>query len=68
MALAGELRRALVNEGLSKVESVLRRFRVAMVEWPDAPFDPFFNVNTPEDLARAEAILRGASSARGGAL
>lgn len=26
------------------------------VEWPTAPFDPFFNVNTPEDLAEAERI------------
>jgi molybdopterin-guanine dinucleotide biosynthesis protein A len=68
VALAGELRRALVNEGVRKVESVLQRFRVALVEWPDAPLDPFFNVNAPEDLARAEAILRGASSARGDAL
>ena len=57
-----------MEEGLRKVESVLQRFRVVSVEWPDAQFDPFFNVNTPEDLARAEAILRGASSARGDAL
>lgn len=28
------------------------------VEWPVAPFDPFFNVNTPEDLAAAETLLR----------
>ncbi len=68
VALAAKLRRALVNEGLSKVESVLQRFRVALAEWPDAPFDPFFNVNTPEDLARAETILRGASASRRGAL
>ncbi len=68
VALAGELRRALADEKLRKVESVLQRFRVALVEWPDAPFDPFFNVNAPEDLARAEAILRGASAARGGAI
>ncbi|MBF0664853.1 MAG: molybdenum cofactor guanylyltransferase [Brevundimonas sp.] len=27
------------------------------VDWPDQPVDPFFNVNTPEDLARAEALL-----------
>ena len=68
VALAGDLRRALVKEGVRKVESVLQRFRVALVEWPDAPFDPFFNVNRPEDLARAESILRGASAERGGAL
>ena len=68
VALQGELRRALVHDGLRKVESVLQRYRVAVVEWPDAPFDPFFNVNTPEDLARAEALLREASGAGGGAL
>jgi molybdopterin-guanine dinucleotide biosynthesis protein A len=35
-----------------------------MVEWPvDAEGDPFANVNTPEDLARAEA--RAARSAKG---
>ncbi len=27
------------------------------VEWPALPFDPFFNINTPDDLARAEAHL-----------
>jgi molybdopterin-guanine dinucleotide biosynthesis protein A len=27
------------------------------VEWPTAPFDPFFNVNSEADLRRAEAIL-----------
>ena len=68
VALAGELRRALVDDGLRKVESVLQRFRVAVVEWRDAPLDPFFNVNTPEDLARAEALLREASGAGCGAL
>ena len=68
VGLADELRRALGVEGLSKVESVLRRFRVAIVDWPAAPFDPFFNLNTPEDLARAEALLRDASDAGAGAL
>jgi molybdopterin-guanine dinucleotide biosynthesis protein A len=24
-----------------------------------APVDPFFNVNTPDDVARAEALLHG---------
>ncbi|MBB2157658.1 molybdenum cofactor guanylyltransferase, partial [Gluconacetobacter diazotrophicus] len=26
------------------------------VTFPDQPFDPFFNVNTPEDLAAARRI------------
>jgi molybdopterin-guanine dinucleotide biosynthesis protein A len=68
VAVADELRRALVDEGLSKVESVLRRFRVAIVDWPAARFDPFFNLNAPEDLACAEALLRDASGPGGGAL
>ena len=27
------------------------------VDWPAEPVDPFFNVNTPEDLAAAEDVL-----------
>lgn len=27
------------------------------VQWPAAPLDPFYNINTPADLAAAEAIL-----------
>lgn len=29
------------------------------VPWPTEARDPFFNINTPEDLARAEALLAG---------
>jgi molybdopterin-guanine dinucleotide biosynthesis protein A len=29
----------------------------AAVDWPVEPLDPFFNVNTPEDLAAAEAMI-----------
>jgi molybdopterin-guanine dinucleotide biosynthesis protein A len=32
---------------------------VAAAEWPTQPHDPFFNANTPEELAEAETILRG---------
>jgi molybdopterin-guanine dinucleotide biosynthesis protein A len=28
----------------------------AVVTWQDCPFDPFFNINTPTDLAEAERI------------
>lgn len=51
--LAGELRRALVEEGERKIDAWTARYRLAVVDWPIAPFDPFFNVNTPEDLAEA---------------
>ena len=31
----------------------------AAVEWPVGPVDPFFNINTQQDLARAEELIRG---------
>jgi molybdenum cofactor guanylyltransferase len=56
LALREDLRKALFDEGLHKIEIWTARHGVAIAEWPDQPFDPFFNVNTPEDAARAEAI------------
>ena len=56
VALRADLRRALVEEDLRKIEVWTARHGVAIAEWPDAPVDPFFNVNTPEDAARAERI------------
>lgn len=56
VALASDLRRAL-SDGIRKVAQFSQAYRVATVEWPATPFDPFFNVNTPEDLRSAEAAL-----------
>src|SRR5262245_57753870 len=44
--LREDLRHALVHEGLRKIEAWTARHGVAIAEWPGAPFDPFFNVNT----------------------
>ena len=56
VALRDDLRHALVVEDLRKIEIWTGRHGVALAEWPDKPVDPFFNVNTPEDAARAEEI------------
>jgi molybdopterin-guanine dinucleotide biosynthesis protein A len=56
VALRADLRRSLVAEGLRKIESWTARHGVAIAEWPAAPVDPFFNVNTPEDAAEAERL------------
>ena len=56
VALREDLRRALTAEGLRKIEAWTARHGVAVADWPAAPVDPFFNVNTPEDAAAAEAI------------
>jgi molybdopterin-guanine dinucleotide biosynthesis protein A len=52
--LRADLRRALVAEGLRKIEVWTARHGVALAEWPAEPVDPFFNVNTPEDAAQAQ--------------
>ena len=56
VALREALRHALVVEGLRKVDAWTRRYRVATVNWPAEPFDPFFNVNALDDLAEAERL------------
>lgn len=66
VALAGELRRALVEEGMRKIDAWTARHRLAVVEFPDRPRDPFFNTNRPEDLARAEELLAQGLGGDGG--
>jgi molybdopterin-guanine dinucleotide biosynthesis protein A len=56
VGLRADLRRALTEEGLHKIEIWTARHGIAISEWPDRPVDPFFNVNTPEDRDRANAI------------
>ncbi|MEN8195905.1 MAG: molybdenum cofactor guanylyltransferase MobA [Pseudomonadota bacterium] len=55
--LAGELRRAMLEEDIRKVDIWTARYRLAVADWPTDPVDPFFNANRPEDLAEAERIL-----------
>jgi molybdenum cofactor guanylyltransferase len=56
LALRADLRKALVEEGLRKIEVWTARHSIAIADWPDQPIDPFFNVNTPEDAERATRI------------
>jgi molybdopterin-guanine dinucleotide biosynthesis protein A len=60
--LRDELRRAVVEEGLRKVDSWTGRYRFATVAFNPADgvagaIDPFFNANRPEDFAAAEHLL-----------
>lgn len=56
IGLAADLRRALIDEGLHKIEAWTARHGIAIADWPATPIDPFFNVNTPDDVAVAERI------------
>jgi len=55
--LREDLRRAIVDETVRKVDVWTARHRLAVVPFPDEPIDPFFNANRPEDLTTAAALL-----------
>lgn len=57
VALRDDLRAALA-EGVRKVVLWTDRHGAATVAFDAAPFDPFFNVNTPDDIETAERIAR----------
>ena len=54
LALRENLRKALVEADMRKIEVWTAQHDIAIADWPVEPIDPFFNVNTPEDVARAE--------------
>lgn len=56
LRLRDDLRHAVMVEGLRKIEVWTARHGIAIADWPDTPIDPFFNVNTPDDAARADAL------------
>ena len=60
VALRDDLRAALEG-GLRKVVLWTDRHGTAMADFPVGRFDPFFNVNTPEDLALAQSYLEDAA-------
>src|SRR5437763_4146054 len=56
--LREDLRKALLEENMRKIETWTARHSVAIADWPATPVDPFFNVNTPADAAEAERIAK----------
>jgi molybdopterin-guanine dinucleotide biosynthesis protein A len=56
VALRDDLRHAITVEGLRKIEVWTARHGVALADWPVEPVDPFFNVNTPEDVEKATRL------------
>ena len=55
--LKDDLRHALTVEEIRKIDLWTNRYRVAAVDFSTHPFDPFFNINRPEDLEEAQVIL-----------
>ena len=57
VTLKDELRRAMETEEMRKIDCWTGRYNLVQIDFPCRPVDPFFNVNSPEDLARAEDIV-----------
>ncbi len=64
IALRMALRRALTQRDERGVGQFQASRGAAAVEWPNQPYDPFFNINQPEDLEAARRLLQ-LRSARG---
>lgn len=58
VAIRSTLRAALLG-GERKIDRFTPTLGIAHAEWPVAPFDPFFNANTPDDVAEAERLAAG---------
>ena len=56
VSMNGALDNAIREAPMFRVKDWAKLAAAAKVEWPDRPFDPFFNVNTPDDLAEARRI------------
>ncbi|MHA1563976.1 MAG: molybdenum cofactor guanylyltransferase MobA, partial [Alphaproteobacteria bacterium] len=57
LSLLGSLRRALVEEGVRKVDVWTAGHGIVDVAYDAKPVDPFFNANKPEDLEMAGKLL-----------
>jgi len=58
VSLREALRHALVVEECRKIDRWTARYKLVTTQWPVTPVDPFFNANTPDDVAEAEALAR----------
>jgi molybdopterin-guanine dinucleotide biosynthesis protein A len=56
VALREDLRHAITVKDLRKIEVWTARHGIALADWPTEPIDPFFNVNTPEDVETATRL------------
>ncbi len=55
--LREDLRQAVGEDGIRKVDVWTARHKLVTVSFADQPVDPFFNANRPEDFAAAAALL-----------
>lgn len=57
VSLVDDLEQAMIHEDLRKIDLWTNRHGVAHACFEASPFDPFFNINHPDDLIEASAML-----------
>jgi molybdopterin-guanine dinucleotide biosynthesis protein A len=55
--LKDDLHHALTVEEIRKIDRWTSRYHLVEVEFQAEPFDPFFNINRPEDLEKARLFI-----------
>ncbi len=58
VSLRHDLRSAMVGRGTRSIREWAGPHGLAEASWPEDPVDPFFNVNTPDELDRARALAQ----------
>jgi len=56
--LVDDLRLALNDEGLRKIDLWTARYSISHQDFSNEVFDPFFNINSQEDLIQAESLIK----------
>lgn len=59
VSIRHDLREAVAEQEIRRIDRFTGRYPCAVEEWPTLPVDPFFNVNTPADLAEADRLVAG---------
>jgi molybdenum cofactor guanylyltransferase len=57
VSIRNDLRAAVADHGIRRIDRFTGRYACAVEQWSTEPVDPFFNVNTPEDLAEADRLV-----------
>jgi len=57
VSVRADLRDAVAERGIRRIDVFTGRYPLALEQWATEPVDPFFNVNTPEDLVEADRLV-----------
>jgi molybdenum cofactor guanylyltransferase len=57
VSIQDELRSAVADQGFRRIGRLTGRYACAVEQWETEPVNPFFNVDTPEDLTEVDRLV-----------